>query len=155
MPLLEPMNDQDCLGKLHDAVRKFAETEQAHRLAAMFETKGELVEYIRELDQRDDLGNPRDGPRIPCDVMQRLRLPAWDPNCFERVALFLSIMMLIKPEAEITSATMMSDNGLHTFPVEIRDRVPRVVVLDPKTSQLRNAMSATAYKLRNASPVSS
>lgn len=155
MPLIEPMNDRDCLGKLHNAVREFADTAQSRNLATMFPTQVDLIEYIRELDQRDDLGNPRDGPRISCDVMQRLRLPAWDPNCFERVALYLSIMLHIQPDATITSATIMSDNGLHTFPVDIRDGVPHVVVLDPHTPHLRNAMSASAYRLRNCSPMAS
>lgn len=153
MPLLAPLNDQGCLGKLHASVSEYMQTEAAKSFAAQFSSIPELCRFIRHLEQRDDLGDPRDGPRLSCDVTQRLRLPAFDPNCFERLALFLALALLINPRLQLTSATMMMDNGLHSFPVEMRDGRPQVVVLDPITGSLRNAMSATAYQLRNASPL--
>lgn len=153
MPLLAPLNDRGCLGKLHASALDYMRTDAAKALAAQFASIPELCRFIRHLEQRDDLGDPRDGPRLSCDVTQRLRLPAIDPNCFERLAMFLPLALLINSSLRLTSATMMMDNGLHSFPVEIRDGRPRVIVLDPISASLGNAMSATAYQLRNASPL--
>ena len=154
MPLLAPLNDRACLGKLHESVTEYMQTPEARELASQFTSIAELRAFIRHLQQRDDLGDPRDGPRIACEVSQRLRLPTWDPNCYERLAMFLALALLINPELQLSSATTMLDNGMHSFPVEMRDGRPHVVVLDPVTAPLRNAMSATAYELRNASPMS-
>lgn len=153
MPLLAPLNDHQCLSKLHQNVKAFMATPKARRIASQFDNLQEVVEFIRMLDQRDDLGDPSDGPRLSCEVTQRLRLPALDPNCFERLALFLSIALQLDPAREMTSATMMLDNGLHSFPVEIRNGIPRAVVLDPHTAPPCNAMDAVAYQMRNTSPL--
>lgn len=155
MPLLAPLNDIACLDKLHDGVREFMATDRARALVSQFVDVHDVVRFIRSLTQRDDLGDPDDGPKLACEVSQRLRLPAVDPNCFERLALFLALALLIEPDLELTSATLMVDEGLHSFPVEIRDGVPHAVVLDPMTTGLGNAMNATAYELRNASPMAS
>jgi hypothetical protein len=149
------MNDTDCLTKMHAAARAFADTPQAIAMARDFETLDDAIAYIRALDQRNDLGNPHDGPRIQCDVSQRLRLPASDPQCFERTGMFLALASLLEPDLEVTSATIRVDNGLHTFPAMHHNGRWRAVILDPTTGHLRNAMTATAYKLRNASPMSS
>jgi hypothetical protein len=69
------------------------------------------------------------------------------------VTLFLPLALLIDPNMALTSATLMFDEGLHTFPVEIRDGSVIPVVLDPMTSPPRNAMVATVYELRNTSPL--
>jgi hypothetical protein len=153
VPLLRPLNDKECLGKLHEHVLTYMDTPEARALAAQFADRAELVAFIRTLLQRDDMGDPKDGPRLPCEVSQRLRLPTLDPNCFERLALFLAIALLIEPDVRLTSATMMLDNGLHSFPVEIGDDVAQPVVLDPMTSPPRNAMLAAVYELRNTSPL--
>lgn len=153
MPLIDPLNDAGCLGKMHENVRAFRDTRTAQQLARQCETPEQVVMFIRTLDQRDDFGDPKDGPRLSCDVSQRLRLPTLDPNCFERTAMYLALVSILDPERELTSATLMLDNGLHSFPVEIVDGIPRAVVLDPMTSDLANAMNATAYELRNASPM--
>ncbi len=153
MPLLDPLNDQGCLLQLHQRVLEFKRTAEARQLASQFTDLDELITYIRALSQRDDHGDPDDGPRVLCDVTQRLRLPADDPNCFERLALFLAIALLIDPDIHLTSTTMMLDNGLHSFPVEIREGIPGAVVLDPITSPPLNAMNAAAYQTRNASPM--
>jgi hypothetical protein len=50
---------------------------------------------------------------------------------------------------------MMLDNGLHSFPVEIRDDTAQPIVLDPMATPPRNAMLAAVYELRNASPLTS
>jgi len=153
MPLLAPINDAGCLNGLHDGASVFRETRTARRLARECGSPEMVPVYIRALRQRDDFGDPNDGPRLACEVSQRLRLPALDPNCFERTALYLALMSILDPEREVTSATLMLDEGLHTFPVEIVDGIPRAVVLDPMTTDLANVMNATAYQLRNTSPM--
>lgn len=153
MPLRPPLNDEDCLGPMHDVAEQRMQTKKARTIARMFPHVEDLIRHLRSRPQRDDLGDPDDGPRIACDVSQRLRFFAPDPACFERTHDFLTLALLIDPDLELTSATMMVDNGLHTFPVEIRNGVPRAIVLDPIVMPLRNAMNATAYQLRNASPM--
>ena len=49
--------------KLHQSVTEYMQTDEARALAAQFSTVDELIDFIRHLDQRDDLGDPRDGPR--------------------------------------------------------------------------------------------
>jgi hypothetical protein len=51
--------------------------------AQQFHTKEEAWGHIRSLPQRDDEGIPEDGPKLEaCEPVQRLRIPAPDPNCF-------------------------------------------------------------------------
>ncbi len=152
MPLLPSLNDREFYDKLYAKVLEFMATEQARKLAAQLRDDDDVMELIRTLPQRDDLGDPDDGPRILGEISQRLRLPTLDPNCVERLALFLAIMLLIDPERDLSAATMMLDNGLHSFPVEFSDGFARPVVLDPMTTPPRNTMVATVYELRNASP---
>src|SRR5258707_500866 len=59
-------------------------------LAAKSSTTAALADWIRSLPQRDDHGDKADGPKVDeCRPPQRLRLPAPDPNCVERAALYL------------------------------------------------------------------
>jgi hypothetical protein len=153
MPLLPPLNDTPCLDPAHQAAEQFAQTPEARAKAKQFRNRHQVARHIRSLPQRDDFGDPNDGPRIQCDVSQRLRLPADDPNCYERLPLYLALVSIVEPETCVTSATMMLDNGRHTFPVEFHDGIPEIVVLDPIDEPLHNAMTATAYQLRNASPM--
>ncbi|MCE9574530.1 MAG: hypothetical protein K8W52_15385 [Deltaproteobacteria bacterium] len=101
------------------------------RLAEEHETIDELKEWIRSLPQRDDLGDDEDGPRVgECEPPQRLRLPAPDPNCVERAALYLGVAELIDSRPVRQLATLDTPIGLHTFPVE--DGAP--VILDPRVT---------------------
>ncbi len=152
MPLLPSLNDREFYDQLYARVHEFAQTEQARQLAEHLRNDDDAMELIRTLPQRDDLGDPNDGPRIFGKISQRLRLPTLDPNCVERLALFLAIMLHLDPDRNLSAATMMLDNGLHSFPVEFSDGFARPVVLDPMTTPPRNAMVATVYELRNASP---
>jgi hypothetical protein len=152
MPLLPSLNDRECQSKLHEKALEWMETPEARAIAAKYATVDEAIASIRSLPQRDDLGDPADGPRIQCDVSQRLRIPALDPNCPERLVMFLGLALLIDPDMVLTSATLMLDEGLHTFPVEICDGFARPVVLDPIAPPL-NTMLATVYELRNTSPL--
>jgi hypothetical protein len=152
MPLRKPLNDKDCLGQLHGTVKEYMQTPWVREFAAQFANVEELIEYIRGLEQRDDLGDPDDGPRLACEITQRARFAANDPNCFERTLLFLAVALLLEPERELTSASLILDEGWHTFPVELRNGYPYVVVLDPMSDPPRNTMVYTAWNARNLTP---
>lgn len=152
MALLTPLNDKECLAQLHELVEQYQRLKWVRRLARRFKSVKGLICWIRSLEQRDDLGDPDDGPRLPCNVSQRARFALSDPNCFERVLLFLALALLIDPSLDLTSASMIINEGWHTFPVEIRDGVPRIVVLDPINDPPRNTMAYTAWQARNLRP---
>ena len=150
--LLDPLNDAQCLRLLHASVEELRNDPWLQAFALRFETVAQLVGFIRSLEQRDDLGDPSDGPRLACNVSQRLRYAPSDPNCFERVRLFLAAAPLIDPDIVLSSASMVLDNGWHTFPVEIRNGIPHMVVLDPSNAPPRNTMMFTAWNARNLAP---
>jgi hypothetical protein len=101
-----------------------------------------LAAWIRSLPQRDDFGTPGDGPKVEaCQPVQRLRIPAPDPNCVERAALYLGVAELIDPHPVRQLATLDFDWGRHTFPIE--NGAP--VILDPRISgeELVRGMAAS------------
>lgn len=150
--LIGPLNDVKCLGLAHGEAKRLASLPWFRERIAQFGTTGAYARHIRSLEQRDDLGDPNDGPRIPCDVSQRLRYGPIDPNCFERVVDFLAATLILAPHRVFSSASLVMDQGWHTFPVEIRDGLPRVIVLDP-IAPPTNAMLATAYRAGKTSPL--
>lgn len=80
-----PLNDRDCLGALtEDIARRVRERDPALvEIAAPHATTEELAVWIRSLPQRDDEGDPNDGPKLEaCDPPQRLDLGSKVPNCF-------------------------------------------------------------------------
>jgi len=154
MPLLPPRNDTECLSLLMEEAKRLSKLPSVRAFAANFDDIGELVEYIRGLEQRDDLGDLWDGPRLPCTISQRIRFAPSDPNCFERVLLFLAVALLIDPTLNLTAASMIINEGWHTFPIMVhRNGVEDVIVLDPYTTPPRNAMAATASMTRNGLPM--
>lgn len=141
-----PHNDRTCLdaitrevaARVHDQDPALIDIVRDH------ENTEQLVEWIRSLPQRDDDGLPDDGPKVEvCRPVQRLRLPASDPNCVERAALYLGAAELLDPAPVRRLATVDTRQGLHTLPTE--DDEP--VVLDPK--QTRNALRAGLFRARN------
>ena len=128
-----PVNDRTCLGAITEQVRRAVTGTDVDRsleaLARELGSTAALVRWIRDLPQRDDAGQPADGPKVDaCTPVQRLRLPTWDPNCVERAALYLGVAELIDPRPRRQLATEVNPAGnLHTFPVEDGARV----VLDP------------------------
>jgi len=120
-------------------------------LAKRFSSPRSLAAWIRALPQRDDDGKATDGPRIACDVTQRVRIGAEDPNCFERSLLYVAAAELLDAEAVRSFATIETPMGRHTFPVENG----RPVVLDPNVR--RNQLGAGLWLMqatqRNALPV--
>ncbi len=129
-----PFNDHRCLGSITEVVAELVATGDPVIVAMAREhrtTEG-LVSYIRSLPQRDDDGVRHDGPKVEaCEPPQRLRIPAEDPNCVERSALYIAVAELIDPHTTRQLATLDTPMGLHTFPVE--NGVP--VILDPKVTR--------------------
>jgi len=143
--IAEPLNDQACLQAVTETAARYRQRRAVRELAAQLRSTEELAAYLRELPQRDDQGDPADGPRIDCgDTTQRLRIPADDPNCVERSALYLAAGELIDPSAVRQLATIDTPAGRHTFPLEDG----RPVVLDPMLP--RNALSLGLWAIRNA-----
>ena len=129
-----PFNDHKCLGSITEVVAELVATEDPVivELAHQHRTTEGLVNYIRSLPQRDDDGERRDGPKVEaCEPPQRLRIPAEDPNCVERAALYVAVAEFIDPRATRQLATLDMPMGLHTFPVE--NGAP--VILDPKVTR--------------------
>jgi hypothetical protein len=141
------------LGLAHEETLRYAALPAVQQMAREFRDTADVVGYIRNLAQRDDLGDPDDGPRLACKISQRARFAPTEPNCFERTILYHALAEILEPKTERSSASMVVNGGWHTFPVEFRNGVPQVVVLDPydapDAAPPRNAMTATAYGARN------
>ena len=126
-----PFNDLRCLGSITEVIAEMVKNEDPIlvELAKKYGTTAALAAWIRTLPQRDDDGDPDDGPKVEaCEPVQRLRIPADDPNCVERAALYIAVAELIDPAPIRQLATLDLPIGLHTFPVE--SGAP--VVLDPR-----------------------
>lgn len=126
-----PFNDFRCLDQITEVIVELVNNrdEVIAELARKHDTTENLVSWITSLPQRDDLGDPEDGPKVKaCKPQQRLRLPAPDPNCVERAALYIAVAELIDPKPARQLATLDTPVGMHTFPVE--NGVP--VILDPR-----------------------
>ena len=143
----KPHNDRACLGAITEEVAGLVTGKDAElvALAEKYRTPPALAAWIRLLPQRDDNGAPCDGPKVEvCRPPQRLRIPAADPNCVERSALYLGVAELMDPTPVRRLATVSTPGGLHTFPTE--DGEP--VILDPRVS--RNGIRAGLFRARQA-----
>ena len=132
--ILPPKNDVVCLAQISAYARNLVETRDPTlvALARALGTTRALVRWIRSLPQRDDLGALHDGPKArACSPWQRLRIPALDPNCVERAALYLALAELLAPGPRRWLDTIRTAAGLHTLPIEDG----RAVVLDPLVAQ--------------------
>jgi len=137
--IAEPLNDSECLGQLTRLAAAAAERDDVRQLAARLRTIVALAGWIRSLPQRLDIGEPTDGPRVACDVTQRARMLADDPNCVERSLMYLALAEVLDPGAIRQLATIEVGQGRHTFPVEDG----RPVLLDPAVP--RNALRAGVF----------
>jgi hypothetical protein len=129
-----PFNDLRCLGSITEVVAEMVKTHDPVivEIAAKHPTTDSLAAWIRTLPQRDDDGDPSDGPKAEtCDPPQRLRIPAPDPNCVERSALYVAVAELIDTAPNRQLATLDTPIGLHTFPIE--NGAP--VILDPRVTR--------------------
>jgi hypothetical protein len=123
-------NDLMCLGSISEIVADLVENRDPllTELAAQHPTTEALAVWISSLPQRNDETDPNDGPKVDaCLPPQRLRIPAPDPNCVERAALYLGVAELIDPVPMRQLATLDFDWGRHTFPLEYGSPI----ILDP------------------------
>jgi hypothetical protein len=128
-----PYNDYECLGAISQILATMVDERDPVlvELATQYPTRQALIDYIRSLPQRDDLGDPDDGPRVEdCSPPQRVRIGAADPNCVERDCLLAAIEEINRPQHTYQLATVDTPIGLHTFPLV--DGKP--IVLDPRVS---------------------
>jgi len=140
-----PLNDHACLVQITDLVRDHVQKRDPAfvELAAQVGTTDSLALHLQALPQRDDQGDPADGPRADaCAPSQRVRLSPIppDPNCVERAAIYTGVAELIDPEPVRQLKTTMTSAGLHTYPVENR----WAVRLDPAIP--RNALNADLFQ---------
>jgi len=126
-----PFNDTRCLGAITEIAAGMVATrdEVLVELAAKHPSVESLTTWIRSLPQLDDDGSAHPDEQVrTCRPAQRLRLPAEDPNCVERAALYLAVAELIDPTPARQLATLDTPLGLHTFPVENG----QPIILDPQ-----------------------
>jgi hypothetical protein len=143
-----PLNDEDCLGPITARVFAALQRPDVRELAARLGTLDAADRYLRMLPQLDDgPDDPTPGPRVQCDVPQRVRVLAKDPNCVERALTRMALGELINPRPVRQLMTVQLGPALrHTLLVE--DGEP--VWLDPAVP--RNALRAGLYRMvRNAS----
>jgi hypothetical protein len=144
-----PFNDHKCLGSITEVVAELVSNRDPviEEIAQKYSTTASLADWIRGLPQKDDEGEKDDGPKVEeCKPPQRLRLPAEDPNCVERAALYIAAAEMIDPHPVRQLATLDTPVGLHTFPVE--NGAP--VILDPRVP--RNALEGGLY-LQSQAPL--
>jgi len=144
-----PFNDLRCLGSIIEIVAELVTNRDPVivEIAGKHSTVEGLAEWIRTLPQRDDDGDDEDGPKVDaCKPPQRLRIPAPDPNCVERAALYVAVAELIDPKPFRQLATLDTPIGLHTFPVE--NGAP--IILDPRVT--RNCLDAGVAMLDKQQP---
>lgn len=143
--IVAPLNDRACLDKLTELAADGVHRESVQQLAARFATTKQLVQALRMRPQREDAGNPLDGPKVACDVPQRARINPADPNCVERSITYAAAAELIDPRPIRQLATVeIPGIGRHTFPLEDG----RPVILDPLVT--RNMLDAGLYLIRQA-----
>jgi hypothetical protein len=146
-----PYNDHECLGYVMNVVEHMTLDRDPTllELARQLGSVEAVVAFIRALPQRNDESELLDGPKVArCIPPQRLRIPAPDPNCFERAALGLALLELLDPKPLRQLATIQTPQGPHTVLME--DRV--VVNLNPEMPN--NAIeSGLSDGTRNAVPM--
>jgi hypothetical protein len=148
-----PFNDHRCMGSISEVARELVAQGDPviAQIASEHATTEDLAAWIRSLPQRDDLGERGDGPKVEtCSPPQRLRIPASDPNCVERAALYVAAAELIDPDPVRQLATLDTPVGLHTFPIEDGDPV----VLDPLVHRNCLTCGIAAWQEQEAAPLS-
>lgn len=83
--IASPHNDHQCLLPATEQViaEVAARTPALLELAERFDDTDELAAWFRTLPQRDDDGDPADGPKVAaCRPPQRLNFENPLPNCF-------------------------------------------------------------------------
>jgi len=113
--ILEPINDADCLGQLTTIARELSSTTLIRAVAQHLGTRENVILWLQSKPQTDDDG--KELVRfIKCDVPQRVRLLADDPNCVERAT---DAMMLLEA-LEQMNMTGASGRALGTVDQPVR-----------------------------------
>ncbi len=95
--ILDPVNDAQCLGQLTTIARELASTTLIRTIAQHLATRKAVIRWLQAKPQTDDDG--KELVRfIKCDVPQRVRLLADDPNCVERAT---DAMMLLEAQEQL------------------------------------------------------
>lgn len=103
--ILDAVNDHACLGQLTEMARELASTTLVQTVARRLGSKAAVVRWLQSLPQTDDLG--QEAVRfIACDVPQRVRLFADDPNCVERALAALLLLEALDPKTSRALATV-------------------------------------------------
>lgn len=157
MPVVPPLCDQFCLGQVHAAAAARRRTPEAQEFAALFNSAEDVFAYARHLPFRPDLGDPADGPRIQCDVSQRLEM---DPkllksgrNCLEGTAFVLTYAPLVEPKRIFSSTTTSVNGQMHTYPVEFINGRPIAIDIDPHEVVPANVRNGALYATGRVSPL--
>lgn len=134
--ILDPVNDEACLGQLTKIARELHATTLVQTVARRLGSRAAVIRWIQSLPQADDDGG--EAVRfIQCDVPQRVRLLPDDPNCVERSVGALMLLEVIEPKTPRALATI--DRPLrHTGLVEKRGVHWQAVDLFPRRNAARN-----------------
>lgn len=116
----EPINDWQCLDQVTHSARSLYLSDDALRNARRLGSRKSVIEWIQDKPQTDDTGQ-EDTQYIQCDVAQRLRLFAPDPNCIERAR----DAMILLESLEYLVLAAPADRALATIEVPARGRTPR------------------------------
>jgi hypothetical protein len=134
----QPFNDHSCLGPASQLAQALCDERDPVlvELAQRYPTIDDLITYYRSLPQRDDLGDPYDGPRFKaCNPSQRLVVGSNEPNCFERSVGWIAAAELIDPRPHRQLATVNTPIGMHTLPLQ--DGEPVILNPDPELTRER------------------
>ena len=134
--ILDPINDEDCLGQLTKIARETAPTTLIMMVAKRLGSREAIIRWLQSLPQADDTGTEQ-VRFIQCDVPQRTRLLPDDPNCVERSVGALMLLEVVDPTTPRALATV--DKPLrHTGLVEKYGDHWRAVDLFPRRNVARN-----------------
>jgi hypothetical protein len=134
--ILDPVNDEECLGQLTTIARELAPTTLVREVARRLGSREAVIRWFQSLPQADDDGTER-VRFIQCDVPQRTRLLPDNPNCVERSLGGLMLLEAIDPMTPRALATV--DRPMrHTGLVEKHGGTWRAVDLFPRRNAARD-----------------
>ena len=103
--IIEPINDEQCLGQLTKMARELHRTTLIQSVAGRLRTRESVIAWMQSLPQTDDNGDELIRA-IACDVSQRVRLLPDDPNCVERAFGALMLLEALDPKTQRALATI-------------------------------------------------
>jgi hypothetical protein len=139
--ILDPINDVECLEQLTTIARELSSTTLVRTVALHLGTRERVIQWFQSKPQADDDGT--EAIRyITCDVPQRVRLLADDPNCVERATdalMLLEALEQMKKIAAVPRALATVERpARHTGLVERRGEHWYAVDLFPRRNARRN-----------------